>query len=143
MRFSAFSGRPAPVMRRMAAPVVALALGAAALAPVGAAADTDTAPPVLTRVTLEPARMPVGGAVELRHTLSETARLQVTVERRRADGAARVLGSASAPAPAGAARTRLSGTRLRPGRHLVRVVAVDAAGNRSAERVARLRVVAR
>ncbi len=96
------------------------------------AALADVEPPVLDRVAITPARMHVGGSVRIRHRLSEPATLVVRV---------RPGGAALVAAPAGIGETKLSGTKLLPGRHRVTVTAVDAAGNASRRRSATFRVV--
>ena len=116
------------------------AAGMLAATLVAAAGPAPAASPLrLEPIRLEPDRMVVGGSVRIEHRLNAPARLVVTIER--LGERSRVVGSASVPAPAGRAATRLSGTKLRPGRHRVRVRATDDAGRRSRERTAVLRVL--
>jgi hypothetical protein len=82
----------------------------------------------------------------LRYTLSENARVTVKVQRRLAGRHARYrsLGKLSRNATQGANRTKLT-RRIRvkarrPGRYRAVIAAVDAAGNRSARKVATFRV---
>lgn len=80
------------------------------------------------------------------YTLSEKARVTVRIQRRLAGRRARyrTIGKVSARAAAGTNRTRLSArirrSDARPGRYRAVIVAVDAAGNRSAPKTATFRV---
>jgi hypothetical protein len=72
----------------------------------------------------------------LRLTLSEPSRLEITVRRRSGRRLVRVPGTVRASGAAGRISVRLTGRvgsrRLAPGRHVLTLVAIDAAGNRSA-----------
>jgi hypothetical protein len=72
----------------------------------------------------------------LRLTLSEPARLELTVQRRSGRRLVRVRGTVRARAASGRVAVRftgrIAGRRLKPGRYVLTVVAIDAAGNRSA-----------
>ncbi|MGE4425209.1 MAG: hypothetical protein AB7G37_02010 [Solirubrobacteraceae bacterium] len=139
----------------------------------------DATAPRITRVSLSrrtfragrrlaPARRGRRGVgTRVRLTLSEDARLRVTVERitvgrrrgeacvrstrarRRARRCARYarVGTLSRRGTAGVDTVRftgrLKGRALRAGRYRLRIVATDAAGNRSKERRARVRIVRR
>jgi 6-phosphogluconolactonase (cycloisomerase 2 family) len=83
----------------------------------------DTLAPQLSRVRVSHR----GARVTVRYRLSEPATVTVTIRRRKITRAA----------GAGANRVRV---RLRRGRYRVRLTAVDAAGNRSAPRLVRVRV---
>lgn len=93
---------------------------------------------MISRFRARPAR--------LRYTLSEKARVTVRIQRRLAGGRARyrTIGKVSARAATGTNRTRLSArirrSDARPGRYRAVIVAVDAAGNRSAPKTATFRV---
>ena len=82
----------------------------------------------------------------LSYTLSESARVVVKVQRRLAGRRARyrTIGRLSASGATGANRTRASARlrrkEARPGRYRAVIVAVDAAGNRSAPKTAGFRV---
>jgi len=71
----------------------------------------------------------------LRFTLSEPARLVLTVQRRSGRRLVRVRGTVVARRAAGRVSVRFTGRvgsrRLSPGRHVLTLVATDAAGNRS------------
>jgi hypothetical protein len=98
----------------------------------------DTLAPVVTGFRAARAR--------LAYRLSERARVTVRVQRRLAGRHARyrTLGTVSVSAATGANRTRVSARlrrkEARPGRYRAVIVAVDAAGNRSAPKVATFRV---
>jgi hypothetical protein len=98
----------------------------------------DTVAPVITGFRAARAR--------LTYTLSESARVKVRVQRRLSGHRARYrsLGKVSASARQGANRTpvsrRIRRKALRPGRYRAVITAVDAAGNRSAPKVAAFRV---
>jgi hypothetical protein len=132
-----------------AAPVVLPAIGAATPAPAPASgavtggtpsgsASADRTAPVLSALRAT-------GKRRLRATwsLSEAARVTVRVDRRKGTRWSRA-GAVTVRAPAGRHALRLParlGRRaLAPGRYRLRVTAVDAAGNRSAERRAAVRL---
>jgi hypothetical protein len=84
--------------------------------------------------------------VDVSYKLSETARVIVKVQRRLAGHRARyrTLGKVAKPGKQGANRLKLSrrirAKDVRPGRYRAVIVAVDAAGNRSAPKAATFRV---
>jgi hypothetical protein len=86
------------------------------------------------------------GRARLAYRLSESARVTVRIQRRLAGKRARYrsLGKLSASAAEGANRTpvspRIRRKALRPGRYRAVITAIDAAGNRSAPKVAAFRV---
>ena len=113
-------------------------LGAFELQPPPVQPAADTQAPVISGFRARLAR--------LRYTLSENARVTVKIQRRLAGHRARYrsLGKLTASAKQGANRTpvsrRLRRRALRPGRYRAVIVAVDAAGNRSAKKAATFRV---
>lgn len=107
------------------------------------AEEEDTTPPVIEglraaprRHCEEPSGLPrqcsTGFRVNLR--LSEAATVSLTLTRR-----GRLIATYEQAAPAGASRT-VHRPKLRPGRYVLTATAVDAAGNRSAERRGRFKV---
>lgn len=100
--------------------------------------QADTQPPVITGFRAR--RLGVS------YKLSERARVTVKVQRRLAGRRARyrTLGKVAKPAKQGANRLKLSrrirARDARPGRYRAVIVAIDAAGNRSAPKVAAFRV---
>jgi hypothetical protein len=111
----------------------------------GPAADTKA--PVVSGFRLARARLLFGHGTRLRWTLSEKARVVVKIQRapRVRGGRYRTLGALKASAVQGANRLRFSGRihrrALLPGRYRAVIGATDAAGNRSAPRVAGLRIL--
>jgi subtilisin-like proprotein convertase family protein len=99
----------------------------------------DRTAPVISPLTLAPAKLRLRRATTLGFALSEASALSVEVLRGR-----RKVATLRRLVPAGVNRVRLTrriGRRLlRPGRHRLRVTAVDAAGNRSLPRTRRLEV---
>jgi len=144
--------------------LIARLQGEAASAPVpGGGAGSDR-PPRISRLSLSPSRFRTGGrrsGTSIRFTLSEPARVTGTIERavagRRVRGACRTDRRAkrctrwrragrlrfSGRQGANARRFsgRLAGQPLTAGRHRLRLVAVDAARQRSRPRVARFTVL--
>ena len=98
----------------------------------------DTSAPVISRFRASRSR--------LRYALSEKSRVTVRIQRRLGGRRARfrTLGKLSASASQGANRTavtrRLRRREARPGRYRAVITAIDAAGNRSAPKVAAFRV---
>jgi Tol biopolymer transport system component len=113
------------------------------------AAPLDRIAPVLSKVRLERRRFRRSRGTKLRFVSSEGGTLRVTVQRivRRRGGrrVPRRVGTLTRQIAAGPGRVTLRGRvgrrALRRGRHRLRVVAVDAAGNRSVPRTRRFRVV--
>jgi hypothetical protein len=116
----------------------------------------DTKAPVVSgfRITRSPfalgraatpsaARAPRG--TSFRYSLSEPARVTVTIQRRVAGGRRRTVGTLRRSGAAGPNRLRFSGRvgrrALRPGRYQALIRATDAAGNRSARSSVRFRIV--
>jgi hypothetical protein len=121
----------------------------------------DTTRPSL-RFSVRPRRFRAGGtgvrlsrtatAIAFRSRVSEPAVLFVRVQRARRLRTGRVrwvtAGTLSGDVPAGLSRVLFSGRgstgrNLRPGLYRARAIATDAAGNRSARRSARFRIVPR
>ena len=113
----------------------------------------DTTAPALSDVSLSRTRFRVArrstalsasAGTTLRFSLSEAARVRISVQRRRAGRFVRV-GVLRRSAPAGhsgvAFTGRLGRRALRPGRHRLRITAVDAAGNASRPAVAGFAIV--
>ena len=113
-------------------------IGAYELAAPARQPQADTQAPVITGFRARRSRVAF--------RLSERARVTVKIQRRLAGGRARyrTIGRVSARAAGGANRTRLSArirrSDARPGRYRAVIVAVDAAGNRSAPQAATFRV---
>jgi hypothetical protein len=123
----------------------------------GPGGTADTTAPVLSRASLTHPRFRVAAAgrahaarrrhapvgTVLRYTLSEAARVVVTIRRASARGTA--LGTLVAQTAAGARRLAFSGRlhrrALRPGRYRMSIVATDAAGNASRPVAVAFRVV--
>jgi hypothetical protein len=141
----------------------------------GGATSLDTRPPLISAFKAAPALFAVSGAgkaiaakvhlgTRFRYTLSETARVSVTIQRalagrragskcvrptsqlRRAKPCKRyhTVGTLTNSATKGANSTRFSGKlggrALRPGRYRAVIRATDAAGNRSTPRATRFRI---
>lgn len=104
----------------------------------GTTADAEA--PLLSRLLLRPRSFRAARGARLQVVSSEAAALAVIVERCRARRC-RPVRRTDAAVPAGNSTVRLRTAGLRPGRYRARVVARDAAGNRSAERRARFRVM--
>src|SRR5262245_33085959 len=105
----------------------------------GGASGSDPAPRI-SRVSLRPSRFRATGrrsGTRIRFTLSEPARVTITVERR--VGRLRLSGRRGANVKPFSGR--LAGRLLPPGRYRVRLVAVDASNQRSEPRVARFTVL--
>jgi hypothetical protein len=104
----------------------------------------DRVAPALSGLALKPAKLVARRRGRVTYTLGEPAKVVLRVVRR---GTGRKLGSIRASGRAGrnslSFRGRLRGRWLRPGRYVFVAVATDAAGNRSAARRARFRVVER
>jgi len=106
----------------------------------GAPQATDGTAPrigsvVLSRRRFHAVRSGSRYGTTLRLTLSEAARLELTVRRRSGRRLVRIAGTVRAQRPAGRTSVRftgrIAGKRLARGRYVLTVVAVDAAGNRS------------
>lgn len=114
--------------------------------PAGGGAGADD-PPRVTRLSVSPRRFRATGrrrGTHVRFRLSERARVTLTFERavgRRWRRAGRLRLSGRQGANARRFSGRLAGHPLNAGRHRLRVLAVDAAGQRSRPRVARFRVL--
>ena len=110
--------------------------------PGGGGAGQDRTPPVLGPVTLTRTRFAVGRGTRVGYGLSEPATVTLRVQR---VGARKPAGTLRRTGRAGANRVGFSGRigrrALRPGRYRLTVHALDTAGNRSATRVARFRIV--
>lgn len=126
--------------------------GAGAVGTVAGVAAPDVAP-VLGRLKLTPRRLRVGARTTVGFSLSEPARLAITVAkrltvRRRAHAAKRrrrlvpLPGTQTVDAAPGAGSVRLA-RGLRHGSYAVTAIAIDAGGNRSAPVTASLRVLAK
>lgn len=115
----------------------------------------DTTAPALTAVRLTRARFRTArrstalsagtrAGTTLRFTLSEAARVRISVQRRRA-GRATAVGALRRSEPAGANRVAFSGRlgkrALRPGRYRLKITATDAAGNASPPVLVRFAIV--
>ena len=114
----------------------------------------DMAPPVVSRMRLEPRvfkfrRCQTRKArsrrrIDLQFTLSEPASVRIAVVRTQ-PGRRRTAGRLRALSRQGTnsirANARVACHRLRPGRYVVKLVAIDAEGNRSRSQQARFRVV--
>jgi DNA-binding beta-propeller fold protein YncE len=96
----------------------------------------DRVAPAISRVTLTKRRL--RRTTTVRFTLSEPAAVRVAIQRGR-----RVRRTVERPGAAGANRVRIARGALRPGAYRARLVAVDAAGNRSAPVTVRFRVIRR
>ena len=111
----------------------------AAAAPAG-----DRTPPVLSRARLAPDLLPTGHGARLKVTSSEAGRLIGVVERRRPNGRWREVGTKHWSLAVGRSSKTFYGQaaqqRLASGKHRVRLVATDAAGNASSPVVLRFRV---
>ena len=95
----------------------------------------DTQAPALTRLRVT--RTHAGAKPRIRFTLSEAARVRLVLRRAGARPVRITAAAAAGP-------NRIRGTRrLRPGRHRLTAVAIDAAGNRSTARLIRFAVAAR
>ena len=134
--------------------------GPGAPGPGGGGAGTDR-PPRISRLSLSSTRFRARLGTRIRFTLSEPARVIVTIERaaagRRVRGACRPARPSNRRAPRctrwrragrlrlsgrhGANRKRFVGRSLTAGRHRLRLLAVDAAGQRSRPRVAHFTVL--
>ena len=106
----------------------------------------DASAPELGRVAVRPQRLRSARAVRkalLVWRLSEPARLELVLQRLvrgRLRSSGKSLQLDAVPAGSGRARLLPRGRSLRPGRYAMRVVATDAAGNRSSPAVARFSV---
>lgn len=147
-------------------------LGAFELQPSPAAGQggpppADTQAPLVSAFGASPSRFAVAHGTRFRYSLSEDARVTLTIRRelpgRRQGGKCvrptrrlqrakrctryRAIGSLVRSARSGANSTRFTGRlgrrALRPGRYSAVITASDAAGNRSAPRRARFRIVRR
>ena len=107
----------------------------------------DHEPPLVTGFRAAPALFAVRRGTRFRYTLSEPARVTLTIQRRLAGGRHRLVGRLRRNATSGRNSTRFTGkirTRaLQLGRYRVLAGATDAAGNRSVRRATRFRIVAR
>ena len=126
--------------------------GGGGTAPAGPAADSrDTQPPLITGFRTTRKAFAVGRArtavaagargTRFRYTLSETAKVTVRIKRRNGRSAGKLVRTAKK----GANRLKFSGRigrrALKRGRYLAVITATDAAGNRSAPRRVKFRVV--
>jgi hypothetical protein len=94
----------------------------------------DTAAPVLSRVRLAKSRLRPGKRTTLTFRLSEAAAVTVTLLRKqgsRLKAISRVPFAASAGTVKRGFAARVRSKPLKPGRYVLRVAAVDTAGNRS------------
>ena len=102
----------------------------------------DGTAPVITRLRLAP--RPIRRKSAFRYELSKAAKVKFTIKRK-ARGRYRSVGEFTQFGSAGANqrrfRAKIRARRLRPGTFEARLRAVDAAGNRSAPRTIRFRVV--
>jgi len=106
----------------------------------------DTLAPAITGLKIAPARFTARHGARLGFKLSERATLTLIVKRRAAHGSrltkfATLRRTAAAGAGGVAIRRKLAGVKLRPGRYVALVAAVDAAGNRSRSYKVEFRVV--
>ena len=125
--------------------------------PGGTAAAADHQPPLVSGFRATPSVFAIGRArtavaaklprgTRFRYTLSEAARVRVTIQRRLAGRRARYrrIGTLRRTGAKGSNRIRFSGRigrrALRPGRYRAVLSATDAAGNRSTLRRTRFRV---
>jgi len=108
--------------------------------------------PVAKRARARATARKVKRGTRFRYTLSEAARVRITIERRgvrkvgkRKRGRFRKVTVLSAAKQAGRQSTRFTGRvrgkALKPGRYRARLVAIDALGARSGERRLKLRIV--
>lgn len=116
----------------------------------------DGTKPVLSRVSLSPARFKVGTAktaltasaakalkrgTSVRYTLSESATVTLAIAR---SGQRKAVGTITRRSKTGANRIAFSGRlgakALKPGRYVLTLTAVDAAGNRSAAKKVSFRI---
>ena len=117
-------------------------------------APADTQAPVIGAFRATPsvfaiARTPrtagVRSGTRFRYTLSEPARVTLRIQRGRAGRGYRTLAKLTRNAASGTDRVRFTGRlgkrALRPGRYRALLTATDAAGNRSARRTTRFRIV--
>ena len=99
---------------------------------------------MLSRARLAPDLLPTGHGARLKVSSTEAGRLVGVVERRRPDGQWREVGTKRWSLAAGRSSKTFYGQaaqqRLTSGRHRVRLVATDAAGNASSPVVLRFRV---
>jgi hypothetical protein len=104
----------------------------------------DRTPPSVARLSLSPKRFRAGGkGTTLRLNLSERATLVVTVKRGKVVRGTLVRASAKPGGVSTHIGARFGGAKLRPGLYTATVSAIDGAGNRSALRSAKFRVVKR
>ena len=109
----------------------------------------DVVAPRITGLTLKPGAFAAGRRARITVTVSEAATLRFTVQRRRGGRKARYVtrGRFAKKGKAGrnriAFRGRLKGRKLPAGRYRLRVVATDAAGNRSKARSVTFRILRR
>jgi hypothetical protein len=128
---------PAPSGDPVAPPAGTAAPATAGPAPDAAAVVVkDTLAPVITGLKIKPARFTARKGGRIGFKLSEGATVMVTVKRRAAHGSPLTkVATLRRVEPSGAAvisiRRRIGHARLRPGRYVAQVTAVDGAGNRS------------
>ena len=118
----------------------------------------DTQPPLVTGFRAAPALFAIARAgtpraartprgTRFRYTLSEAARVTLTIQRRRPGRRPRTVGTLRRSAKIGTNSTRFTGrigTRaLSPGRYQALIRASDSAGNRSLRTATRFRIAAR
>jgi len=116
---------------------------------VAPAATGDKRAPALSRLSLKGASVRAGAAARLRFTLSEAARVRVTIERKRGGGKLRFRQIATLTRKGTTGRnalrlgTRVGGGLLSAGRYRVTLTAVDAVGNAGRPARVALRIVSR
>ncbi|HZN87612.1 MAG TPA: hypothetical protein VFB44_01420 [Thermoleophilaceae bacterium] len=107
----------------------------------------DREAPLVSGFRAAPALFAVRRGTRFRYTLSEQARVTLTIQRKLPGGRHRVVGRLRRNATSGRNSTRFTGKirarALRPGRYRALIRASDAAGNRSVRKATRFRIAAR
>lgn len=105
-----------------------------------AARSQDTTGPDLSYLGLRPASVRRGRAVRVALNVGERARLEIRVQRFRANRSPLTVARLTRDVRSGDVSLRLATKALRVGRHRLTIVALDAAGNRSRTVQPRFRV---
>lgn len=127
----AYEAQPAPI--DPAPPVDGAPVADTPSTPVAA---KDLTAPVIAGLKIAPARFKARRGAHLRFTLSESARLAITIKRRAAHSArlvkvATLRRTQAAGAVSITIKKKIGRARLRPGRYTATIIATDAAGNHS------------